>query len=112
VEDGRVRVERMVEDGHETLEASLPAVMSVVKEVNVPRLPSLRGMARSKSAKVPIWGAHALGIDPEAVGLPGSPTRVLRVFTPKRVIEGEMLAGTAEAQVDALIERLAGAGLV
>jgi len=112
IEDGCVRVERMVEDGHEVLEASLPAVMSVVKEINVPRLPSLRGMARSKSAKVPVWNAADLGIDPEAVGLAGSPTRVVRVFTPKRIIQGEILTGTADAQVETLVERLAGARLV
>ncbi|MCX6003722.1 MAG: electron transfer flavoprotein subunit beta/FixA family protein, partial [Chloroflexi bacterium] len=55
---GKIRVQRMVEDGYETIETSLPAIITVVKEINVPRLPSLRGLTKAKSAQIPIWMAQ------------------------------------------------------
>ena len=45
---GRIVVERMTEDGADVVESSLPAVLSVVKEINKPRLPSLKGKMRAK----------------------------------------------------------------
>ena len=106
IDNGLMRVERMVEDGHEILEMPLPGIITVVKEINVPRLPSLRGMARAKKAEIPVWTAADLGVDQSMVGLSGSATAVVRVFFPQRVHEGEMLEGDPESQVDALLGRL------
>ncbi|MBI4188247.1 MAG: electron transfer flavoprotein subunit beta/FixA family protein, partial [Chloroflexi bacterium] len=55
INNGRIRVQRLVEDGHEIIESTLPAVITVVKEINTPRLPSLRGMAKAKSAVITTW---------------------------------------------------------
>jgi len=96
----------MVEDGHEVIEASLPAVITVVKEINVPRLPSLRGLARAKSAEIPTWTASELGVDENRIGQRGSATRVIKVFFPQRVHQGEIFQGEMESQVESLIERL------
>ena len=104
--DGHLRVERMVEDGHEVIETSLPAVITVVKEINVPRLPSLRGSMKAKSAQVPVWGAADIGADADRAGMAGSPTRVVRVFFPQRTHKSEMLQGSLEEQVDQLLDRL------
>ncbi|MBI4284405.1 MAG: electron transfer flavoprotein subunit beta/FixA family protein [Chloroflexi bacterium] len=106
IANGRMCLQRMVEEGHEVIETPLPAVLSVVKEINVPRLPSLRGMTRAKSAKIPVWTAADLGIDPAAVGLSGSATKVVKIFFPQRVHHGEVLQGDLSAQVDSLIEKL------
>jgi len=106
VTDGHMRVDRMVEDGHEVVEMPLPGVITVVKEINVPRLPSLRGLTRAKKATILIWTAEDLGVDEKMVGLVGSPTTVVKVFFPQRVHQGEMLEGDPESQVDALIETL------
>ncbi len=106
IETDRMKVQRMVEDGHETIETPLPAVITVVKEINVPRLPSLRGLTRAKSAEVPVWTAQDLGVDTSLVGLSGSATRVVKVFFPQRVHHGEMLQGDPEEQVATLIEKL------
>jgi electron transfer flavoprotein beta subunit len=107
-----MRVKRMVEDGHEVMESPLPAVISVVKEINVPRLPSLRGLMRAKSAVIPVWTAEQLGLDKHMVGLTGSATRVIRVFFPQRIRKGEILQGELESQVECLIGKLKGAGLI
>jgi electron transfer flavoprotein beta subunit len=90
----------------------LPAAITVVKEINTPRLPSLRGIARSKSATIPVWGVKELDVDPGKVGMSGSFTRVIRIYTPERVCRGEIFQGVPEAQVDCLIDRLKDNGLL
>jgi electron transfer flavoprotein beta subunit len=110
--DGRIRIRRMVEEGHEVIETTLPAVITVTKEINAPRLPSLRGISRSKSAVIPTWGIQELGVDKDMVGLPGSSTQVIKVFFPQRVCQAEMLEGDLESQVASLIDRLRGASLL
>jgi electron transfer flavoprotein beta subunit len=112
VADGGMRVRRMVEDGYEIIESPLPAVITVVKEINTPRLPSLRGIARSKSATIPIWGARELNVDPGKVGMSGSFTQVIRIYTPERVGKGEIFQGAPESQVACLIDRLQDNGLL
>ena len=112
IADGSLRVQRMVEDGYEVIESPLPAVVTVVKEINTPRLPSLRGIARSKSATIPVWGAEELNTDPGRVGLAGSFTQVIRIFSPQRVCQGEIFQGEAEEQVDCLVNRLKDDGFI
>jgi electron transfer flavoprotein beta subunit len=75
-------VECLTDYGTETLRVPLPAVLTVVKDLNVPRLPSLVSALRARRAVVETWGAPVLGGDPAEFGLEGSPTRVVRVFTP------------------------------
>lgn len=112
IADGYMRVRRMVEEGHEVIETTLPAVITVVKEINVPRLPSLRGITRSKSASIPVWDAQELGVDKDMVGLPGSCTRVIKVFFPQRISQSEMLEGDLESQVERLVGKLKDASLI
>ena len=112
IADGSLRVQRMVEDGYEVVESPLPAVITVVKEINMPRLPSLRGIARSKSATIPVWGAKELNTDPGRVGLAGSFTQVIRIFSPQRVCQGEIFQGEAKEQVDCLVNRLKDDGFI
>jgi electron transfer flavoprotein beta subunit len=106
IKDRCIRVQRMIEEGHEVIETTLPAVITVVKEINVPRLPSLRGSMKAKSAKIPVWTAADIGVEPEKAGIPGSPTRVVKIFYPKRTHKSEIFQGTLEEQVEKLIERL------
>lgn len=106
IDNSRMRLQRMVEDGHEVMEMPLPGVITVVKEINVPRLPSLRGLARAKNATIPVWTAEELGADRNMVGLPGSATTVIKVFFPPRVHRGEMMEGDPESQVEALVNKL------
>jgi len=107
-----MRVRRMVEEGYEVIETPLPAVISVVKEINVPRLPSLRRLVKAKSAVILVWTAQELGVDKNMVGLAGSFTRVIKVFFPQRVRQGEVLQGELESQAESLIGKLRDAKLV
>ena len=106
ISNGYMRAQRMVEDGHEVIEIPLPAVMSVVKEINVPRLPSLRGLARAKSTVITTWTAADLGADADRLGLAGSATRVVKIFFPQSSRHGEIFQGSPESQVASLINKL------
>ena len=99
-------VKRMIDEGNEVIEAPLPAVITVTKEINIPRLPSLRGIMKSKSAKIPVWTAAEMGLDPLTVGLNGSFTRVVKIFTPQHDKKAEMIKGETEAQVTCLVGKL------
>jgi len=112
IKTGLLRVQRMVEDGYETIEAHLPAVITVVKEINKPRLPSLRGQMKAKSAQIPTWTAQDIGVEKERAGLAGSATQVVKVFFPQRTHRAEMLKGEPSTQVEALVEKLREAKLV
>jgi len=108
IKEGYIRVHRMVEEGYEVLEMALPAVITVIKEINVPRLPSLRGSMKAKTAQIPVWTAADIGVEEDKAGIAGSPTRVVKIFFPKREHKSEMFQGTPEEQVGQLVERLEG----
>lgn len=110
--NGLMRLQRLIEDGHQVMEIPLPAVISITKEINVPRLPSLRGMTRAKSIPIPVWTSRDLNITPEKVGISGSPTRVIKIFFPHRVRQSQLLEGDLESQVEQLVEKLAEAKLI
>lgn len=89
----KAKVERMTEEGYDVVEAPLPCLFTVVKEINTPRIPSLKGMMKAKSAKIIKWTADDIKADPKSLGLEGSPTRVVKIFTPPARKGGEMLSG-------------------
>ncbi|MDD5568250.1 MAG: electron transfer flavoprotein subunit beta/FixA family protein [Candidatus Omnitrophica bacterium] len=91
--DKSMRVERMLEEGFEIIETPLPALLTVVKEINEPRIPSLKGLLRAKSSKITMWGQKELGLDPQKIGLCGSPTQVVKIFTPPQRVGGQILKG-------------------
>jgi electron transfer flavoprotein beta subunit len=93
IKDNKARVERMMEEGYDVVETPLPCLFTVVKEINTPRLPSLKGMMRSKSAKITQWTAADISAEPKSIGLDGSPTRVVKIFTPPPRKGGEILKG-------------------
>ena len=97
--DQLCRVRRLVEDGYEILEVRLPAVLTVVKEIANPRLPTLRGKQRAKRTDIPVWGADDLEVEQHKLGLKGSPTRVVKIFRPKVTRECRMLAAADEAAI-------------
>lgn len=106
VKECSLRIERMVEEGYEILEAPIPSLITVTKEINEPRLPSLRGKLAAKNAVIPVWSASDIKADPDLAGLAGSPTQVVKIFTPERVCQAEIFDGDAETQVDILVNKL------
>ncbi|RJO64450.1 MAG: electron transfer flavoprotein subunit beta/FixA family protein [Candidatus Omnitrophota bacterium] len=99
-----MRVERMMEEGYEIIETPLPALLTVVKEINEPRLPSLKGMMRAKQSKITVWSQKELNLDSQKIGLCGSPTQVVKIFTPPQRAGGQMLKGEVPEIVSQLAE--------
>lgn len=104
----RLRVRRKLEGRHEIVEAPLPAVVTVVREINRPRYPTVPRRLAAQQASVPIWDNSVLQMDVNTIGLKGSPTQVNRIFSPERA-KGEILGEGASRPEDAaslLVEKL------
>jgi len=104
IDDEGLVAERIVEGGYEVVTAALPAVISEVKEINEPRLSSLRGIMRAKRTPIAHWGLNDLNLAPTEVGVQGSRTGVQRVWTPERRQETELLTGTPDEQARRFVE--------
>jgi len=104
--DGTVSAQRMMDDGYDELAITLPALLTVVKEINEPRIPSLKGKMKAKKAEIKILSASDIGAAPEFLGLAGSPTKVDKVFAPAARGKQTMLEGTVAEQVNQLADKL------
>jgi electron transfer flavoprotein beta subunit len=100
--------ERMMDDGYDVVEMALPALLTVVKDINEPRVPSLKGKMRAKSAVIPRLAVADIGADAALCGLAGSPTQVARVFPPPSRGGRVALEGDIDQQIERLVGRLAG----
>lgn len=101
-----IRVERLMEDGYDVVESSIPVLLTVVKELNEPRMPSLRGKMAAKKAEIKKLTINDLRMDEGDTGLKGSPTRVKKIFAPEIKKDRVMIDGTPEEQVNRLVEEL------
>jgi len=106
IKDKDIVLERMTEEGYEVIQSRMPCLMTVVKEINEPRLPSLKGMMRAKKAIVTNWKATDLDLKEDNLGLNGSPTQVVKIFTPPPRPKGEIYDCDAQEAVDKLINNL------
>lgn len=86
--DGELTVTREHEDGYETLRVPTPALLTVTKNLNTSRYPSLMGKMKARKATIETLTAADLELDPERIGIKGSPTRVRRVYTPEVRTQG------------------------
>ncbi len=112
VYEDRIILQRMMEEGYDVVEAPLPLLITVVKELNTPRLPSLKGKMRAKKADIKRFGIRELSLPEDLVGLRGSPTQVRNIFAPERKKQRKILDGTPEQQVEQLIEELRRLGYI
>jgi len=106
IEDGKVIAERVLEDSYEVVETALPAALTVLKEMNQPRHPSLKGALKAKKAEIPIWKPEDIDADPNRIGKNGSPTNVIQTFTPEPRGDSELLSGTPSEIAESIFTRL------
>jgi electron transfer flavoprotein beta subunit len=112
INDGRAKIWRTTEEGYDIVELTLPALISVVKEINEPRLPSLKGKMMAKKAAITKWSASDIGLDSSSVGA-NSYTKIDKVSAPPPRQKGEMIEGeTPEEIADKLFEKLKGDQLI
>lgn len=103
-----IKVQRLMDDGYDVVEASIPVLLTVVRELNTPRLPSLKGKMAAKKAVIVKMDMKEIGAEENNVGLKGSPTQVRKIFAPEAKTDRKMLQGSLEEQVSSLVEELRG----
>ena len=102
----KTTVHRMLETGKEIVDCALPAVITVVKDINQPRFASLLKVRKASKAEIPVWTAQDLGLDPSKIGEAGSPTKLVDSRQPQPRVGGEILQGEPEEAVAALVQRI------
>jgi electron transfer flavoprotein beta subunit len=105
--NGAITVNRALDNGDVRAEAKTPAVLTLRKGINVPRFPRLMDMVQAASMSVKVLTAADLDLDAARISLAGSPTQVVRVFTPERNKETRMLTSPVEEQIEELLDALA-----
>ncbi|MBC8415719.1 MAG: electron transfer flavoprotein subunit beta/FixA family protein [Candidatus Cloacimonetes bacterium] len=106
VKNNKIIVQRLMEDGYDRIEMTLPAAITVVKEINIPRLPSLRGKRNAKKMELKTWSANDLQLDEDNIGLNGSPTQVIKIFSPEIKKDGKKYELPPEELVEILYDKL------
>jgi electron transfer flavoprotein beta subunit len=105
-ESKKIIVERLLDEGIQVVETTLPALMTVVKDINQPRLPNVISIRRAARTEIPIWGPQDLNGDQAKFGFDGSPTQVIRIFTPPPRAGGQILEGEVPEVVSKLLDAL------
>lgn len=108
IKDKFMIVKRRLEDGYERVQCTLPAMITVIAELNQPRYANLSGLIDACREKAPIriWNAADIGVQTHDVGLAGSLTHVIKTFAPKLQRKAEMIEGDTETAVAKLMIRL------
>ncbi len=106
IDKKNVVLKRLMDDRYETFRLRLPIAMSVTKDINVPRVQSLRGKMKAKKAEIPVWTREDIEMEEEELGLLGSTTRVIKIFTSKIEKDTEVFEGSTEEKVEKLYSKL------
>jgi len=106
-----LHVKTKIENGSMEWAVKLPCLLGVARELNKPRYISAMGIIKAKNKPIAVWGKADLVVEDVRLGLTGSPTKAGEIFTPDLKRKGEMLTGSVEEMVDAVIEKLRSAGI-
>jgi electron transfer flavoprotein beta subunit len=106
IRDCTVRISRLSDGFIETLEMQLPGLVTVTPQANTPRYPHLGGLETAfDQPDIKILGAGDLGLDPGRIGVKGSPTKIINVYSPTAEKKNVILKGTAKKIVDEIFEK-------
>lgn len=108
IQNDRIIVERLMDDGFDVIESSLPVLLTVVRELNVPRMPSLKGKMAAKKAEIKKLSAADIEAVESSLGLKGSPTQVRNIFAPDAKKDRKMVEGTTQEKIDSIVKELVG----
>lgn len=109
--DGKIKVGREIEGGNQEMnEIELPCVVSIQTGINEPRYVGIRGIRKVASVEIPEKGASDLGVDAASVGEAGAKTKRVDYFVPDLGDGAEMLEGSTDEIIVALIEKLKAKG--
>ncbi len=109
VSDNSIVVKAKTECSYHIVRLNLPALITVTKDINNPRLPTLRSKLKAMRAPITIWDHRDLAevADPRYFGFSGSPTRVIKVYTPTtRERKVEVIHGSPEEIAKKIVQIL------
>ncbi len=107
IKKNKVKAHREVEAGMEVIECRMPVLMTVTKGLNEPRFPTYRTIQKALDKDIIVWTAADLDLDRNRIGLSGSPTNVVRVFSPEPITGGQKFEGLSAGEaVDKIVEIL------
>ncbi len=113
INEKNIKAERLVEGGYEVISSPLPLLITVVKEINEPRLPTLKGRLNAKKAEIAHWGPEDIQADKDKIGINGSPTIVDEIFTPDLSKEGKIFSiDQIEEAAEEIIKKQKEMGLI
>jgi len=109
-----ITVHRRLENGFERVQCTLPALLTVIGELNAPRYPLVGSLidACGERSRIKVWNTADIGVQTRDVGLEGSLTHVIKTFAPKVKRQGEVLEGNTKEAVDDLVGKLRSAKLI
>jgi electron transfer flavoprotein beta subunit len=96
---GAIKAERLIEEGYQKVEAKLPCLCTVLKEIGKPRLPTLKGKIASMEATIDEYTASNMELEPAYLGLKGSPTKVTKIESPKVARSGKTYTATDDQTI-------------
>ncbi len=96
-----IKIRRKLEGYHEVVESKMPCLITVEREINTPRYPTVPGRLDADDIRIEVWTNAFLKLDPNSIGLLGSPTQVRRIFAPERE-KGEVIAGEGDKAGEAV----------
>lgn len=105
-EDKKVTVRRQLEDGYEVIQAPMPCLLTVVKELNTPRYMSVKGIYEAYEKEIAVWNENDIPVRSDEIGINSSPTKVFRSFTPDPKGKGIMVEGTPKEAAAKVIGEL------
>ncbi|MEG0831308.1 MAG: electron transfer flavoprotein subunit beta/FixA family protein [Acidaminococcaceae bacterium] len=112
--NGKLLVDRDNENTSQTIAVQMPALVTVTRSEKEPRFASIKGKMKARKAVIPVWSAADLNLDEKIIGLAGSPTKVLKIFTPTMPeIKNEIITEEdPQKAVDLLVDKLLAAKII
>lgn len=113
IRSSTITAEREIESGYEIIEAQLPVLLTVTAEINTPRFPRIDLIFDTfRESRVEILTAADLKVEPSLTGMDGSPTKVKKVFNPKKTARGSIIEGTPSEMAAAVVNQMRDKGLI
>jgi electron transfer flavoprotein beta subunit len=99
-------VKRAIEYGYLKIQVELPILLSVIKDINRPRLPTVQGIMEAMGKEIRTWGAADIKAEEATIGLAGSPTQVIGSTEVKTERKRDILEGSPEKMAEEAVKKL------
>lgn len=103
IEKKKIIAHREIEGGEEVIQCRMPVLMTAVKALNEPRIPKFKAINKALATEITVWSAADLECEMDRLGLTGSPTNVVKVFSPEPRAGGQKFEGLSADEAVAKI---------